>query len=67
MRLIPEGLGVGVNQGLKIVAAGREVRMRENIKGEEIPIRPESVQRNKISQFFNQLKVSSTVKNNEKY
>ena len=67
MRLIPEGLGVGVNQGLKIVAAGREVRMRENIKAEEIPIRPESVQRNKISQFFNQLKISSIVKNNEKY
>lgn len=43
------------------------MRMRENIKAEEIPIRPESVQRNKIRQFFNQLKISSTVKNNEKY
>lgn len=41
--------------------------MRENIKAEEIPIRPDGVQRNKISQFFNQLKISSIVKNNEKY
>lgn len=43
--------------------------MRENIKAEEIPFRPDGVQRNKIpvSQFFNQLKISSIVKNNEKY
>ena len=41
--------------------------MGEKKKAEEVPIRPESVQRNKISQFFNQLKISSTLKNNEKY
>lgn len=52
MRLIPEGLGVGVNQGLKIVAAGREVRMRENIKAEEIPIRPEGVQKEQNKSVF---------------
>ena len=39
--------------------------MRENITAEEIPIRPESVQRNKISQFLIRLKISSTLKNNK--
>ena len=43
---------MGVNEGLKIVAAGREVRMRENIKAEEILIRPESVQKEQNKSVF---------------